>query len=206
MIDGMKGLYRPLLIPSIRIRTIMSKPIYLDYNASTPIATEVVEAIRPYLEGFIGNPSSQHWAGIPYKKAVAEARAKVADLLGCSAGEVTFTSGGSEANNMAIKGAFFANSHKGKHLILSSIEHPSVFGPCEYLRKFGANITYVPVDRTGTVDPDEVWKAITDETILISIMHANNEIGTVQPIEEIARVARSREVIFHVDAAQSAGY
>lgn len=183
----------------------MTSLIYFDYNASTPVATEVVDAMRPYWEGFVGNPSSQHWAGLPYKGAMILARKKVASFLGCSADEVIFTSGGSEANNLAIKGAFFANSHKGKHIIISNIEHPSVTAPCEFLRRFGANITYLPVDESGRVKPDDVKKAITADTILISLMHANNEIGTIQPIGEVAKIACHQNILLHTDAAQSAG-
>jgi cysteine desulfurase len=179
--------------------------IYLDFNASTPIAPEVSEAMRPFLSQHFGNPSSQHWAGIPAKKAVERARKQVADLLQCSPGEIVFTSGGSESNNHAIKGVFFALREKGNHIITTQIEHPAVINPCGFLEKLGAEVTYAPVDRYGRVDPRDILKAITSKTILITVMHANNEVGTIQPIEEISKIARERGILFHTDAAQSVG-
>jgi cysteine desulfurase len=181
------------------------KPIYLDYNASTPIAPEVAAALRPFLEQHFGNPSSLHWAGVPAKTAVEQARAQVSRLLGAFPDEIVFTSGGSEANNHAIKGAFFALCSLGKHLITTAVEHPATLQPCRFLETLGAEVTVLPVDRTGRVDPDDVRRAITDRTILITVMHANNEVGTLQPIPEIARLARERGILFHTDAAQSAG-
>jgi cysteine desulfurase len=180
-------------------------PIYLDFNASTPVAPEVAAAMRPLLEAHYGNPSSTHWAGRPAHAAVDAARGEVAALLACSAEEIVFTSGGSEANNLAIKGAFFAARGRGHHIITSQIEHPATIEPCRFLERCGAEVTYLPVDGTGRVDPDDVRRAITDRTLLVSIMHANNEVGTIQPIEEIARIARDRGVLMHTDAAQSVG-
>lgn len=182
----------------------MGRQIYLDFNASTPVAPEVLEAMKPFMEGLVGNPSSQHWAGHPYKEALSAARRQVAQLLGCHDDEIIFTSGGSEANNLAIKGIFFT-SMRGKHIVTSKTEHPSVVGPCEYLRKFGAEISYVPVDSGGRVNPDDVKSTIRSETALISIMHANNEIGTIQPLKEISKFARAHRIPFHTDAAQTIG-
>jgi len=179
--------------------------IYLDFNASTPIAPEVADAMRPYLAEHFGNPSSRHWAGAPAKEAVERARAEVAGLLGCEPAKVVFTSGGSESNNWAIKGVFLAARSRGDHVITTSVEHPSVIEPCRFLERLGARVTYLPVDGFGMVDPDGVHRAITAKTVLITVMHANNEVGTVQPIREIAAVARERGVTFHTDAAQSVG-
>ena len=181
------------------------RPIYLDYNASAPIAPEVVDAMRPFLEAHYGNPSSPHWAGTPARQAVENARGQVAALLGCAPPEVIFTSGGTESNNHAIKGAFFALRHRGTHVITTQVEHPAVLQPCRFLEQLGAHITHLPVDRTGRVDPEDVRKAITPRTILVSVMHANNEVGTLQPIAEIARITRGHGVLLHTDAAQSAG-
>ncbi len=180
-------------------------PVYLDFNASTPVAPEVAAAMRPLLESHYGNPSSGHWAGQPAYAALEAARGKVAALLGCSTDEVVFTSGGSEANNLAIKGAFFAARGGGNHVITSRIEHPATLEPCRFLERLGAEVTYLPVDGAGRVDPDDVRRAITDRTVLVTIMHANNEVGTLQPIREIAAVAREHGVLMHTDAAQSVG-
>lgn len=181
------------------------KPVYLDYNASTPIDPAVATAMRPFLEHDFGNPSSGHWASTPAKAALESARSQVAALLGCAADEVVFTSGGSEANNFALKGAFFALRHKGEHIITTQIEHPAILSPCRFLEQVGARVTRLPVDRTGRVDPDVVVRAITPRTILISVMHANNEVGTIQPVTEIGRIARDHGILFHTDAAQSIG-
>jgi cysteine desulfurase len=181
------------------------KPIYLDFNASTPIAPEVAEAMKPFLVQHFGNPSSQHWAGIPAKEAVEHARQQVSDLLQCSPGEIVFTSGGSESNNHAIKGVFFALKEKGNHIITTQIEHPAVLNPCRFLEKLGAEVTYVGVDSYGRVNPEEVEKAITKKTILITVMHANNEVGTIQPIIRISNIAKKHRILFHTDAAQSVG-
>jgi cysteine desulfurase len=179
--------------------------IYLDFNASTPIAPEVAEAMKPFLSQHFGNPSSQHWAGIPAKQAIEHARQQVADLLQCSPSEIVFTSGGSESNNHAIKGVFFALREKGNHIITTQIEHPAVINPCRFLERLGAEVTYVPVDQYGSVDPQDIQRAITPRTILITVMHANNEVGTIQPIEEISKIAKEGGIVFHTDAAQSVG-
>src|SRR3954467_4228042 len=141
--------------------------IYLDYNASTPLAPEVVDVMQPLLTDFYGNPSALHWAGSPVKEVLQNARKQVANLIGSSAGEVIFTSGGSEGNNLALKGFYLKNRHKGNHIITSKIEHPAIINPCKFLEQVGAKVTYVGVDRLGRVLPEEVEKAITKETILI---------------------------------------
>ncbi|MBM4338172.1 MAG: cysteine desulfurase [Deltaproteobacteria bacterium] len=179
--------------------------IYLDFNASTPIAPEVAEAMKPFLSRHYGNPSSHHWAGAPAKGATEQARQQVAELLECSSGEIVFTSGGSESNNHAIKGAFFVLKEKGNHIITTQIEHPAVINPCRFLERLGADITYVGVDQYGKVDPEDILRAITPKTILITVMHANNEVGTIQPIEDISKIAKNCGILFHTDAAQSVG-
>ena len=179
--------------------------IYLDYNASTPIAPEVAAAMKPLLDHFYGNPSALHWAGLPVKEVLQQARDMVADLIGCTPREVIFTSGGSEANNLALKGYYFKNRHKGNHIITSKIEHPAIMNPCKFLEQIGAKVTYVDVDRYGKVTLEEIKKAITKETILISIMHSNNETGTLQPIKEIGEIAQHHGIAFHTDASQSVG-
>jgi cysteine desulfurase len=181
------------------------KPIYLDYNATTPIDKEVAETMKPFLDEMFGNPSSNHEYGLKTKKAVASARNQVASLIGCFPEEIIFTSGGTESNNFAIKGVAFANKHKGNHIITSSVEHPAVIEVCKYLSAKGFIITYLQVDEFGRVDPAAVKKAINSQTILISIMHANNEVGTIQPVEEIGKIAKSHNILFHSDAAQSLG-
>jgi len=181
-----------------------SPRIYLDHNASTPIAPEVVAAITQSLAETFGNPSSRHWAGLPAHEAVERARGQVAALLHSSANEIVFTSGGSEANNHALKGVYFARG-RDAHIITTTVEHPAILNPCRFLERLGASVTYVPVDHFGRVDPDDVARAITPGTVLISVTHANSEVGTVQPISEIARIAHERGVLFHTDAAQSVG-
>ncbi|OGP79410.1 MAG: cysteine desulfurase NifS [Deltaproteobacteria bacterium RBG_16_64_85] len=183
----------------------VSRHIYLDFNASTPIATEVVEAMRPFLTDHYGNPSSLHWAGVPAKDAVERARGQVSGLLGCDSTEVVFTSGGSESNNHAIKGIFFAVRNKGDHIITTAVEHPATTNPCRFLETLGARVTVLPVDRCGMVDPEDVRRAIAPRTILITVMHANNEVGTIEPIPGIAAIARETGIPFHTDAAQSVG-
>jgi len=183
----------------------VSRRIYLDFNASTPICSEAVEAIRPYLFEHYGNPSSLHWAGMPAKDAVEKARGQVAGLLGCDPTEVIFTSGGSESNNHAIKGIFFANRDRGDHIITTAVEHPATINPCRFLETIGAKVAVLPVDKYGMVDPDDIRRAITSRTILISVMHANNEVGTIEPIPEISAIAREAGILFHTDAAQTVG-
>lgn len=182
-----------------------AKQIYLDFNASTPLAPEVVEAMRPLLTEHFGNPSTHHWAGAPAKAAVEKARAQVAALLGCDPDEIVFTSGGTESNNHALKGVFFANRDRGDHIVTSAVEHPAILRPLRFLETLGAKVTVLPVDRQGRVDPEDVRRALTPRTLLVSIMHANNEVGTVQPIAEIAAIARKAGVLVHTDAAQSVG-
>jgi cysteine desulfurase NifS len=181
------------------------KPIYLDYNATTPISKEVADAMRPYLDEYFGNPSSSHIYGIETKKAVEQARAQIAKLLHCHASEIVFTSGGTESNNYAIKGIAFANKEKGNHIITSSVEHPAVIEVCKYLERFGFEVTYLPVDKYGLVSINDVEKAIRPTTILITIMHANNEVGSIQPIAEIGALAKKNGIFMHTDAAQSLG-
>ena len=179
--------------------------IYLDYNATTPIDPEVLEAMLPYLRDRFGNPSSAHTYGVQAKRAVEKARGQMAQLLGCSPEEIVFTGGGSESDNHAIKGVAYALREKGDHIIASQIEHPAVLNTCRFLERSGYRVTYLPVDSTGMVDPQGVRNALTNQTILITIMHANNEVGTIQPIEQIGELARSRGILFHTDAAQSVG-
>ena len=181
------------------------KPIYLDYNATTPLAPEVAEVMKPFLEEYFGNPSSSHWYGVQTRKAVEKARAQVASLIHANPDEIIFTSGGSESNNFAIKGIAHARKSIGNHIITSAIEHPAVVEVCEYLKSERFEITYVPVDEYGMVHPDDVERAITPHTILISIMHANNEVGTIQPMKEIANIAHRHDIVMHTDAAQSTG-
>ena len=182
------------------------KPIYFDYAATTPCDPEVVAAMLPYFSDRFGNPSSMHAFGQETKGAVEEARERIAAFLGAAPGEIVFTSGGTESNNMAVKGVAYARRGKGNHIITSRIEHHAVLEPCHFLEKEGFEVTILPVDGDGLVDPDDVRRAITDKTILISIMHANNEIGTIQPIAEIGRLARERGIYFHTDAVQTLGH
>jgi cysteine desulfurase len=192
----------PAVETQLRLRVA---PIYLDYNASTPIDPAVAAAMRPLLEDAYGNPSSGHWASVPAKAALGNARSRVKALLGCASDEVVFTSGGSEANNLALKGLFFRRRDRPSHVITSQIEHPAILEPCRFLERMGAKITYVGVDGTGLVNPDDIRKAITRDTFLISIMYANNEVGTIQPIAEIATIAREHGIPLHTDAAQAVG-
>lgn len=180
-------------------------PIYLDYNATTPISHEVAAAMRPYLDEYFGNPSSIHQFGVKTKIAVEKARAQVAQLINCDPSEIIFTSGGTESNNYAIKGLALAKKHLGNHIITSAIEHPAVFEVCRYLEKQGFVITHLPVDEFGMVSPSSLEEAITANTILISIMHANNETGTIQPISQLSAIAKKHQIVFHTDAAQSLG-
>lgn len=182
-----------------------SAPIYLDFNATTPIAREVADAMVPYLyEGF-GNPSSSHPYGLAARRALDEARAQVAGLLGCRPGEVIFTSGGTESNNLAIKGAALAGRGRGDHVITTAVEHPAVLNVCDWLRDQGFRVTVLPVDGQGLVDPADLERAIEPGTILVTVMHANNEVGTVQPIAALAEIAHNHGALMHTDAAQSVG-
>jgi cysteine desulfurase len=186
-------------------KPVVAPRIYLDFNASTPIAPEVADAMQGVFAEPFGNPSSGHWAGEQAKSAVENARAQVAALLECGPNEIVFTSGGSEANNHALKGVFFAKGQAKAHFITTQVEHPAIINPCRFLERLGATVSYLPVDGYGRVDPDDVRRAITPETILISVMHANNEVGTIQPIPDIASIAREHGILFHTDAAQSVG-
>ena len=183
----------------------MPKPIYLDYNATTPHDPEVIAAMRPFLEEEFGNPSSAHYYGSKPKQAVIKARKQVASLLNCQPEEIIFTSGGTESNNFAIKGCAESFRHKGNHIITSQIEHPAVLEVCDFLETIGFEINCLPVDESGRVNVADVEAAIKEETILISIMHANNEVGTIEPIAEIAELAKKHDIVFHTDAAQSVG-
>jgi cysteine desulfurase len=183
----------------------MKKPIYLDYNATTPHDPEVVGAMRPYFEEEFGNPSSSHYYGSKPKQAVVSARRQVASLLNCEPEEIIFTSGGTESNNFAIKGCVQALRHKGNHIITSRIEHPAVLEVCHFLENNGFEVTYLPVDEFGLINVADVAAAIRKKTVVISIMHANNEVGTIEPIAEIAQLAKEQAIIFHTDAAQSVG-
>lgn len=181
--------------------------VYLDHSATTPVRKEVADVVYTYLTTYFGNPSSIHSYGREAKKALEIAREQVADLIGAKPEEIIFTSGGTEADNLAIIGAAFANQKKGKHLITSAIEHHAVLDCFKYLEKQGFNVTYIPVDENGLVNSKDVANAITDQTILISIMHVNNEVGTIQPIKEIVEIAKSKNknIIVHTDGVQSVG-
>ena len=181
-------------------------PIYMDYAATTPTDQRVVEAMLPCFGEIYGNPSSLHGFGQEARAAMEGARAKIAAFLGAKPAEIVFTSGGTESDNFAIKGVAWANRKKGDHVITSAIEHHAVLETCRFLEKEGFRVTYLPVDGNGLVDPADVVKAITDRTILISIMHANNEIGTIQPIAEIGRIAKGKGICFHTDAVQTFGH
>lgn len=181
------------------------KKIYLDHNATTPVHEEVFNAMLPYLKDEWGNPSSIHWAGRGARKAMDDAREEVAAFLNCKALEVIFTSSGTESDNHAVKGAAQANRDRGNHIITTKVEHPAVLNTFKYLEKQGFEATYLGVDKDGRLDISELKSAITDKTVLISVMYANNETGVVFPIKEIADIARERKVTFHTDAVQAAG-
>ena len=180
-------------------------PVYLDYNATTPIAPEVAEAMLPYIYEHFGNPSSGHVYGQRANAAVTEARNAIARLLGCDTDEIVFTSGGTEANNYAIKGAAWAAKGQGNHIITSAVEHPAVIEVCQYLEQQGFRVTYLPVDEFGLVDPADLEGALTPQTTLVTIMHANNEVGTIEPIRELADLTHQQGALFHSDCAQSVG-
>ena len=189
--------------------------VYLDHNATTPIDHRVVEAMKPFFEDNYGNPSSLHQKGRLAHKALEDARSTIAGFLGTEAVDIIFTSGGTESNNMAIKAAAMKRRSEGDHIITSSVEHPCVLETCRYLESEGFSVTYLPVDRYGMVAPDSVAQAITEKTMLVSVMHANNEVGTIQPIEDIAQIVRRynrqhrkdhrRRIYMHTDAVQSFG-
>lgn len=183
----------------------MQRPVYLDYNATTPIDMEVAKAMLPYIETNYGNPSSSYQMGRLNKEAIEKARRQVANLIGCNPDEIFFSSGGTESNNHAIRGVTISDKIRRKHIVTSSIEHPSVTEVCKYLSKQEFEITYLPVDKNGTVQVNDVKNAIQHNTVLITIMHANNETGTIQPIKEIASIAKANNILFHTDAAQSVG-
>jgi len=182
------------------------RKIYLDYAATTPTHPEVVKAMLPYFTEAFGNPSSIYFYGQEAKGAIEEARDKVADLIGAQNEEIVFTSGGTEADNFALEGVAFAKESKGNHIITSSIEHHAVIETCKFLERRGFRVTYLPVDEYGLVAPDDVKRAITDKTILISVMQANNEVGTIEPIAEIGKIAREAGIYFHTDAVQTVGH
>lgn len=181
------------------------RKIYLDHVATTPTRPEVVEAMSPYFRELFGNPQSLHDFGLQTASAVEEAREKVASLIGAKENEIIFTSSGTEADNFALKGIALGNQRRGKHIITSEIEHFAVLHSAKTLEKWGFSVTYLPVDKYGFVVPDDVEKAIRDDTILVSIMHANSEIGTIEPIAQISKITRERGVIFHTDAVATVG-
>ena len=182
------------------------RKVYLDHNATTPLDPLVLEAMLPYYKDIFGNASSVHEFGRLARKGIDEARARVASLLGAKdVDEIVFTGSGTEADNFAVKGAVDALKSKGNHIITSSIEHQAVLNPCKFLEKNGYNVTYLNVDKFGVIDLDELRRSITDKTILISVMYANNEVGTIEPVEDIAKIAKEKKVLFHTDAVQAVG-
>jgi cysteine desulfurase len=180
--------------------------IYLDYVATTPTHPEVVKAMLPYFTDAFGNPSSVYSYGQEAKGAIEEARGKVADLIGAQSEEIVFTSGGTESDNFALEGVAFAKESKGNHIIISSVEHHAVIETCKFLERRGFRVTYLPVDEYGLVTPDDVKRAIIDKTIIISVMQANNEVGTIEPITEIGKIAQEAGIYFHTDAVQTVGH
>ncbi|MFW5754204.1 MAG: cysteine desulfurase family protein, partial [Marinilabiliaceae bacterium] len=191
--------------PDNKNQSSMNNPVYLDYNATTPIDQEVARAMWPFISTHFENPSSSYTGGKSAKRAVEEARQYVAQMINASPEEIVFTSGGTESNNHAIRGIIGHEKNKGTHIITSPIEHPATTEVCKYLESQGKEVTYITVDSTGRVDPEDVKKAVRPNTALITIMHANNEVGTIQPIGEISKIAKQNHVPFHTDAAQSAG-
>lgn len=182
------------------------KRTYMDHAATTPTDVEVVKAMEPYFSLKYGNPNSIHSFGQEAREAVEEAREKIAHLIGANSSEIIFTAGGTEADNYAIKGIAWANQKKGNHIITSKIEHHAVLHSCQFLEKHGFMITYLPVDKYGLIDPEDVEGAITDKTILVTIMHANNEIGTIEPIKEISKIVKKAGIYFHTDSVQTTGH
>ncbi len=183
----------------------MNVPVYLDYNATTPVAAEVLEAMLPYLRQHFGNPSSSHLYGKKAAQAVREAREAVAGLIGAAVDEIVFTGSATEANNLALLGVARALAGAKRHLVVSAVEHPSVIEPALHLQSEGWKLSVIPVDAYGRVDPAEVAAALRPDTALVSIMHANNEVGTIQPVAQIAAITKARGILLHTDAAQSAG-
>lgn len=182
------------------------KRIYMDHAATTSTDVEVVEAMKPFFTQKYGNPNSIHSFGQEAREAVEEAREKIARLIGANPSEIVFTAGGTEADNYAIKGIAWANQKKGNHIITSQIEHHAVLHSCQFLEKHGFKVTYLKVDKYGLIDPEDVKKAITDQTILVTIMHANNEIGTIEPIKEIGKIVKEAGIYFHTDSVQTTGH
>jgi cysteine desulfurase len=183
----------------------MKKQIYLDHNATTPVDKRVVEAMLPYFTKEYGNPSSLHRFGQNARMALDNARGQVASIIGAEEKEIVFTSGGSESDNFAIKGAAYALKDKGRHILTSAVEHPAVLRVCEYLGECGFEITHVPVDKHGVIDLEKLEKSVRKDTILITVMYANNEVGTLEPVGKIAKLAREKGVLFHTDAVQAVG-
>ena len=181
------------------------RQIYLDYNATTPIAPSVFEAMQPFLTGHYGNPSSAHALGRGAKEAIEDSRSKIGNMIGCDTGEIVFTSGGSESNNLAIKGVMFSYAPEDAHIIISAIEHPAVTEPANFLQRLGYEVSVAPCDANGIVQASSIAELMQDNTRLVSVMHANNETGVVQPIGEIARICKQHEVLMHTDASQSVG-
>jgi cysteine desulfurase len=181
------------------------RKVYLDHNATTPVHPGVREAVAPFLSELFGNPSSIHWAGRDVRKSVEDARQEIAAFFGCQPLEIVFASSGTESDNLAIKGIAFRKGNAGKHIVTSTVEHPAVMNTCRFLESQGFRVTYAPVNRQGIVEPDSVRRAITKDTILVSVMYANNETGCVMPIEEICAIARESGVLMHTDAVQATG-
>ena len=192
-------------VGNLQVRENM-KRIYLDHAATTPMRHEVVEAMLPFLRERFGNPSTLYSYGQEAKKAIDGAREKVAQVMNANSSEIVFTSGGTESDNFAISGVAWANQKRGNHIITSSIEHHAVLNICKFLERRGFEVTYLPVDNHGLVSPDDVKKAVRKDTILISIMHANNEIGTIEPVEEIGKIAKEEGIYFHTDGVQTFGH
>jgi cysteine desulfurase len=181
------------------------RKIYLDHNATTPVHPEVLEVMLPYYKDKFGNASSIHGFGREVKVALEESREKVAKLINADPNEIYFTSGGTESDNLAVKGTAFANRKKGKHIITSKIEHHAILESCKFLEKEGFEVTYLPVDGQGFVDPDDLKKAIRKDTLLVSLMYANNEVGTIEPVEELCKITKENSVYFHTDTVQAMG-
>lgn len=199
--------YKWVIIINNKFMVVNMKKIYLDYSATTPMLPEVLEAMKPYFCEKFGNPSSICSYGKETKFVIDRARKEIASFINAEPDEIFFTSGGTESNNFALKGIAYSNDkNKKNHIITSAIEHHAILEPCKFLERQGYEVTYLPVDKYGLVDPEDVRKAITDKTILISIMHANNEIGTIQPILEIGKIAKEKNILFHTDAVQTLGH